>query len=143
MDKVISELAQAPKGTFRTMTDLQQRNQELSGAVRGQLAREHELELLVDQQKNMNEKSETLLSESKKKNENLQAKYDKQVTELSSLRKRLKEADPEKGADKDAEKDAEKESLAEWFTWPRIAMGGGLVVLALVTGALWWKNAAH
>jgi proteasome lid subunit RPN8/RPN11 len=136
LDRVLSELTQAPAGSFRTMTELQQRNEELAAALRGQLSRERELSALNQEQASRLEKLAQQLDsqtkESRDKQDRFQSRLDEQAEELAKLRKLRVEG--------------EEATDARWYqnwNWYSITISFALGAVVTAAASIWRRASSE
>jgi len=142
LDRVVSELTQAPSGSFRTMTELQQRNEELSAALRGQLSRERELSGLNQEQADKLDKLAKLIDaqakESREKQDRFQSRIDAQAEELAKQRK-LRGDGVGDGEGADA---AEARWYQNW-SWYSITISFALGAVVTAAASIWRRASSE
>lgn len=135
MDDVLTKLAEAPAGTFGRLTELRDRNEELTESLRSQQSRQREVESQQAEQMREAARERRDLEKKIAALDQQQTRLEEQLAtsqrKLDEATKRLVEVDPESELAGDA--------TAPWYrsTW---AISSGAVLLLATIAVAWWNQ---
>lgn len=145
MNQVLEELAAAPGGAFTQLTELQERNDELTSSLRAQQARERELAAQQAKELQQAERARrelaaqvAALTEERQKVRDALTTRERQVVDLKSRLKRLA-PDEDHGDEGTAEEAGTSEKSVAWYRSP-MTLGVGGVLVAAALSVAWWSQ---